>query len=170
MFKMIRHKVIRKPAIDPPLSVQYSGPARKRFAKIESCPINSRATTLKGYVNVSDFAQIDAAYLLHPNSGNTWINGDTNYDGKIDASDYARMDAGYIASQTGGTLANDPFFARDAALVGISGADYSTLVGGQMNAAPVPVGRQTRFIGYGYVRLSGKSSSLMTQISYFPTG
>jgi hypothetical protein len=95
-------------------------------------------TTLKGYVNATDFAQIDAAYLLHPNSGNTWINGDSNYDGKIDASDYARMDAGYIASQKGGDLANDPFLARDAGLLGLSVADYSALVSGQMNAALVP--------------------------------
>jgi T5SS/PEP-CTERM-associated repeat protein len=50
---------------------------------------------LDGAITASDYAQIDAAYLLHPNSGNTWINGDLNFDGKITAADYALMDNAY---------------------------------------------------------------------------
>ncbi|MEI8196823.1 MAG: dockerin type I domain-containing protein, partial [Phycisphaerae bacterium] len=56
-------------------------------------------TSLKGYIDASDFAQIDAAWLKvqngTPNSGFDWINGDFNHDGKVDPTDFALIDAAY---------------------------------------------------------------------------
>ena len=61
-------------------------------------------TTLKGYVDATDFAQLDAAYLmgLYATGGATWINGDCNYDGQITNADYAAMNASFQLSQSGG--------------------------------------------------------------------
>jgi autotransporter-associated beta strand protein len=50
-----------------------------------------------GQITAADYAQLDASYLLHPTSGNTWMSGDLNYDGQITATDYALIDAAYSA-------------------------------------------------------------------------
>ncbi|MEI8197561.1 MAG: PEP-CTERM sorting domain-containing protein, partial [Phycisphaerae bacterium] len=97
-------------------------------------------TTLKGYLDASDFAQLDAAYLKHIYNGGTsdpkaaWINGDFNNDGAITAADFAALDAAWVYSH-GSTLANDPFLAGNAALLGLSVADYTSVVTGQLAAA-----------------------------------
>ncbi|MEI8195816.1 MAG: autotransporter-associated beta strand repeat-containing protein [Phycisphaerae bacterium] len=61
-------------------------------------------TTLKGFVDATDFAQIDAAYLkgIYATSGAHWLNGDSNYDGKIDDTDFARMSSSFNPPSGGG--------------------------------------------------------------------
>lgn len=58
-------------------------------------------TTLKGYIDATDFAQLEALYLKVqagvPNSGFTWLQGDFNYDGQITPADFALIDAAYAA-------------------------------------------------------------------------
>ncbi|MEI8197380.1 MAG: dockerin type I domain-containing protein [Phycisphaerae bacterium] len=99
-------------------------------------------TTFKGYVNATDFAQLDASWLKvqggKANLGFGWINGDFDYDGQITANDFAILDAAFL-SQTDGTLANDPYLAGNAAMLGLSVADYSALVAAQLiNTVPEP--------------------------------
>ena len=64
-------------------------------------------TTLKGYIDATDFAQIDAAWLRIQNgalnAGFHWANGDFNHDGRVDATDFALIDAAYALQ--GGHLA-----------------------------------------------------------------
>lgn len=101
-------------------------------------------TNLDGVIDALDFAQLDVAFLkdiYHGGMNNpraSWINGDTNYDGKIDATDFANMDAAYTASHWNGQLAADPFLAGHAALLGLSVADYTSLVTGQLTTKTVP--------------------------------
>ena len=99
-------------------------------------------TTLKGYIDATDFAQIDASWLKdvatgHTGTGFTWLQGDFDYDGQISANDFAILDAAFT-HQIHGTLANDPFLAGNAAMLGISVSDYSGLVAGHLAGATVP--------------------------------
>ncbi|MEI8194711.1 MAG: dockerin type I domain-containing protein, partial [Phycisphaerae bacterium] len=88
-------------------------------------------TTLKGYINAADFAQLDASWLkgIYTTSGAHWINGDFNYDGIINSTDFALLDAAYSA-QSGG-LAYDPFLTGNAGLLGLTFSDYAALVAAQ---------------------------------------
>jgi hypothetical protein len=67
-------------------------------------------TTLKGYIAASDFAQLDASYLLGLTDAH-WINGDFNGDGVVNYQDYALADA---ALGAGG--ANTQLAATEVAL------------------------------------------------------
>ncbi|MEI8194709.1 MAG: PEP-CTERM sorting domain-containing protein, partial [Phycisphaerae bacterium] len=110
---------------------------------------------LKGFIDASDFAQIDASWLkgTYATSGAHWINGDFNYDGKIDSADFAILDAAYSA-QAGG-LANDPFLAGNAALLGLSVPAYASLVTAQapLGVAAVPEPASLALLGLGTVAL-----------------
>ncbi|MEI8194803.1 MAG: PEP-CTERM sorting domain-containing protein [Phycisphaerae bacterium] len=64
-------------------------------------------TTLKGYVDATDFAQIDASWLKvaggATNSGFSWLQGDFDRDGTITTNDFALIDAAF--THQNGTLA-----------------------------------------------------------------
>jgi hypothetical protein len=64
---------------------------------------------------------------MYANGGASWMDGDFDYDGKITAHDFALLDAAYL-NQVGGKLANDPYLAGDAALLGMTMSAYSALV------------------------------------------
>jgi hypothetical protein len=74
---------------------------------------------LNGTVTASDFAQMDASYLLGTTNA-TWMQGDFNYDGVVNYQDYALADAGYYAYATtnGGLPLADARVALDTARFG----------------------------------------------------
>lgn len=114
-------------------------------------------TTLKGYIDANDFAQLDAAWLKHIYNGGEgdpkahWINGDFNYDGRIDGTDFAILDAAY-AQQVGG-LANDPFYGGNLAVLG---PGYAEVVAGQLAAyGAVPEPGSLGILGVGVIGMLG---------------
>ena len=115
-------------------------------------------TTLKGYIDATDFAQLDAAYLKHIYNGGitqaTWFQGDFNYDGMIDANDFAILDAAYTASKGGGLLANNPFYLANLATFGAT-VNYAGLVTSYLaaNVTPVPEPATLALAGLGAVLL-----------------
>jgi hypothetical protein len=62
-------------------------------------------TTLKGYVNLTDFSNWGAGYSVYLNTGGAtptdWSQGDFNYDGKTDLTDFGIWGAGYSAYLNG---------------------------------------------------------------------
>jgi hypothetical protein len=86
-------------------------------------------TTLKGYITASDFAQLDASYLLGtPNP--SWFQGDFNHDGKIDYQDYALIDCNFAMQS--GVLASAEIAADSARFGSAFTSYYASLT------APVP--------------------------------
>ncbi|MEI6676781.1 MAG: PEP-CTERM sorting domain-containing protein, partial [Verrucomicrobiota bacterium] len=111
-------------------------------------------TTLKGFVDSSDFAQLDACYLKHiyDVSGASWINGDFDHNGKLDSNDFTLLDAAYVAYHNL-PLASDPFLASSAATLGLSVGDYTSLVAGQLSANAVPEPASLGLLALGAVAL-----------------
>ncbi|MEI8195702.1 MAG: SUMF1/EgtB/PvdO family nonheme iron enzyme [Phycisphaerae bacterium] len=93
-------------------------------------------TTLRGYIDATDFAQIDASYLKvlggDTNSGFTWIQGDFNHDGKVDYQDFALIDFNY-ANQSG-LLANAQILADSTRF----GSDFTSYYASLSASVPEP--------------------------------
>jgi len=96
------------------------------------CAARAGDVNLDGQITAADYAQLDAAYLLHPDAGNTWLDGDSDYDGRITAADYAAIDAAYLASGS----------AQAAGMMGshrlMLGVAYQEALGARLAMVPEP--------------------------------
>jgi len=114
-------------------------------------------TTLKGYVNGSDYSRIDNAYVADqaalassstiPDIG--WYNGDFNYDGMVDGSDYTLMDNAFN-SQSGiiqAQIASPEAVATDQ------------ISGGATGTSAVPEPTTLGLLGIGALGLLGRRSN-----------
>jgi len=101
-------------------------------------------TQLNGTVTASDFAQMDANYLLGT-SNLSWLQGDFDGDGKVTANDYALADAGYIAYTHNGALAD----ARVAADTARFGAGFTAAYDAALVAEGVPEPASLALLGLG---------------------
>ncbi len=73
-------------------------------------------TTLKGYVDGSDYSRIDNGYLSHLTG---WANGDFNYDGVVNGSDYTLIDNAF--NTQGASLATE-VATSTAQIAGLGGS------------------------------------------------
>jgi hypothetical protein len=100
-------------------------------------------TTLKGYVNGSDYSRIDNAYITDKTAPGTltgWFNGDFNYDGVINGSDYTLIDNAF--NQQGASLAAQ--LASPTASVGGSAVPEPATLGLAAMGALALLGRRRR--------------------------
>jgi hypothetical protein len=100
-------------------------------------------TTLKGYVNGSDYSRIDNAYITDQTSPGTltgWFNGDFNYDGVINGSDYTLIDNAF--NQQGASLAAQ--LASPTASIGGSAVPEPATLGLAAMGALALLGRRRR--------------------------
>jgi hypothetical protein len=108
--------------------------------------------TLDGKVTATDYAQIDASYLLQTQNP-TWFQGNFTHNATpgytVGAADYAAIDAGYSAYLGGGPLAAAQV-ALDAARFG---AAFTTAYNALIAPAAVPEPTSLALLGLGAVTL-----------------